>query len=77
MIFSDFNLLSIAALAGHGVALCPVSLITSELERGDLVLLSDLPENTDKNYLLFCLYGNNDAVEKFRTWMVRMTFPLR
>lgn len=69
IIFADFNLLSIAAIAGHGVALCPVSLISAELERGDLVLLSDLPENTDRNYLLFCKPSKNEAVDKFRHWI--------
>ncbi|HBY4414948.1 TPA: hypothetical protein MIU36_23565 [Klebsiella pneumoniae] len=73
IIFADFNLLSIAAIAGHGVALCPVSLISAELARGDLVLLSDIPENTDRNYLLFSKRGKNDAVEQFRSWMVGLT----
>lgn len=72
IIFADFNLLSIAAIAGHGVALCPVSLISAELERGDLVLLSDIPENTERNYLLFCQRGKNEAVDKFRSWMIRI-----
>ncbi|HGS4250785.1 TPA: hypothetical protein ACL9ML_005540, partial [Klebsiella pneumoniae] len=62
-----------AAIAGHGVALCPVSLISAELARGDLVLLSDIPENTDRNYLLFSKRGKNDAVEQFRSWMVGLT----
>ncbi|CAH2798310.1 MAG: hypothetical protein PPHEINF_4591 [uncultured Paraburkholderia sp.] len=67
-VFADFNLLSIAAIAGHGVALCPVSLISAELERGDLVLLSETPENTDRNYVLFSHRTKNDATEKFCSW---------
>lgn len=73
IIFADFNLLSIATIAGHGVALCPVSLIAQELERGDLILLSDIKENTDRNYLMFCHQRKNEAVEKFRAWMVQAT----
>lgn len=67
-VYADFNLLSIAAIAGHGVALCPTSLICAELERGDLVLLSDVPENCDRNYLLFQHRRKNDAADRFCSW---------
>jgi LysR family glycine cleavage system transcriptional activator len=73
-VFADFNLLSIAAIAGHGIALCPTSLICAELERGDLVLLSNVPENCDRNYLLFQHRRKNDAVDRFCSWINR-AFP--
>ena len=68
-IFADFNLLSIAVIAGHGVALCPTSLINAELATGDLVLLSDLTENCDRNYFLFQHHQRNDAVDRFCVWV--------
>jgi LysR family glycine cleavage system transcriptional activator len=70
-VYADFNLLSIAAIAGHGVALCPTSLIGAELKRGDLVALSDVPENCDRNYLLFQHRRTNDAVDRFCSWASR------
>lgn len=70
-VFADFNLLSIAAIAGHGVALCPTSLICAELDSGDLVLLSNVPENCDRNYLLFQHRRKNDAVDRFCSWVSR------
>lgn len=70
-VYADFNLLSIAAIAGHGVALCPTSLICAELKRGDLVLLSDVPENCDRNYFLFRHQRKNDAVDRFCSWVSR------
>lgn len=68
-VFADFNLLSIAAIAGHGVALCPTALIFAELKRGDLILLSDIPENCDRNYLLFEHKRKYEAVDKFCSWV--------
>ncbi|MDH7804561.1 MULTISPECIES: LysR substrate-binding domain-containing protein [unclassified Rhizobium] len=68
-VFADFNLLSIAAIAGHGVALCPTSLISAELERGDLVQLSDVPENCDRNYLLFQHRRKTDEADRFCSWI--------
>lgn len=40
-VFEDFNLLRAAALAGQGVALCPLSIIGDDLAAGRLVQLSD------------------------------------
>lgn len=40
-VFEDFNLLRAAALAGQGVALCPIAMIRPDLEAGRLVQLSD------------------------------------
>ena len=71
-VYADFNLLSIAAIAGHGVALCPPSLISTELMRGDLVLLSSVPENCDRNYFLFQHRRENHAVDRFCSWTRRM-----
>ena len=40
-VFEDFNLLRAAALAGQGVALCPLAMIADDLRDGRLVQLSD------------------------------------
>ncbi len=39
-VFEDFNLLRAAALAGQGVAICPLAIIRDDLEAGRLVALS-------------------------------------
>ncbi len=40
-VFEDFNLLRAAALAGQGVAICPVAIIGDDIAAGRLVRLSD------------------------------------
>lgn len=51
-VFEDFNLMSIAVLAGHGVALSPLTLMAPELENGTLIRLFDSPANATRNYCL-------------------------
>ena len=49
-VFEDFHLLSVAAAAGQGVALCPVSMIGDELRQGRLVVLSDVTGDETRGY---------------------------
>lgn len=51
-VFEDFNMLRAAALAGQGVALCPLSVIRQDLEAGHLIQLSDLTVQENYNYYL-------------------------
>jgi LysR family glycine cleavage system transcriptional activator len=51
-ILADFGLLGVAALAGHGVALCPKRLIEPEISGGDLVFVSNLETLTERRYCL-------------------------
>ena len=71
-VFQDFNLLSTAAIAGHGVALCPVALIREDLERGDLVELFDRAANEDRNYCMLHARSLDEAGQAFREWVLDM-----
>lgn len=51
-VFEDFNLLRAAALAGQGVALCPLAIIEPDLAAGRLVRLSDIPVMEQFDYYL-------------------------
>lgn len=51
-VFADFNLLRAAALAGQGVALCPLAMIRSDIEAGRLVQLSKVSVLEDHGYYL-------------------------
>ena len=48
--YHDFSLLRAATLAGQGIALCPKSIIQSDLESGLLIQLSDILVGEDYNY---------------------------
>jgi DNA-binding transcriptional LysR family regulator len=71
-VFEDFNLLRAAALAGQGVALCPLAMIEPDLAAGRLVQLSSVSVLDDHGYHL--LTGSLDetamsqAVRSFRDW---------
>ncbi|MBL4800704.1 MAG: LysR family transcriptional regulator [Emcibacter sp.] len=52
MIFEQFALVTQAAISGLGVAILPRFLIQSELERGELVILLDLPIKSAEGYYL-------------------------
>lgn len=57
-VFEDFNLLRAAALAGQGVALCPLSIIGDDLAAGRLVQLSDRTVLGDRGYHLLRRTGD-------------------
>ena len=67
-VFADFNILATAVIAGHGVALCPVEVFRDELNRGDLVVLSDVSTNRDKGYFLTMSANASPAAAKFAAW---------
>lgn len=71
-VFEDFNLLRAAALAGQGVALCPIAMIRSDLEAGHLVQLSTQTVLDEFGYFLLSgpMAGTVMAREAraFRDW---------
>lgn len=60
-VFEDFNLLRAAALAGQGVALCPLAMIAPDLAHGRLVRLSDITVLEDFEYYLIHSDRNPDT----------------
>ena len=72
-VFEDFNLLRAAALAGQGVALCPLSMVSDDLQAGRLVQLSEIAVNKRFGYYLIehalCNAATTIAVDAFRTWL--------
>jgi LysR family transcriptional regulator, glycine cleavage system transcriptional activator len=72
-VFQDFNLLATAVIAGHGIALCPTEVFRRELDRGDLVILSDVETLTDDSYFLVTAKPANAAIITFRDWFVAVT----
>jgi LysR family glycine cleavage system transcriptional activator len=71
-VFQDFHLLSTAAIAGHGVALCPVEVFRREIARGDLVVLSEVSTMADNSYFLVTATQASHAVVEFRDWFVEV-----
>lgn len=67
--FADFNLLIGSVIGGQGVALCPTSLITDELERGTLVTLFDVASDTDKGYWLLGADDLSREAAVLRDWV--------
>lgn len=72
-VFEDFNLLRAAALAGQGIALCPLALIGTDLASNRLVQLSDIAVSQNFNYYLITRDTNDPetarAREQFVTWV--------
>lgn len=67
-VYQDFNLLVTAAIAGHGVALCPVDTFRNEIASGDLVVLSDIATNEDSYYFGTFSENPRNTVIKFVDW---------
>ncbi|EIK95834.1 LysR family transcriptional regulator [Pseudomonas sp. M47T1] len=70
LIFRDFNLMSTAAIAGHGVALCPVALIQQDLRLGLLKVLSPISANTERQYLVVHRHDCDSRVIALRDWLL-------
>lgn len=71
-VYEDFNLLAMAAIAGHGVTLCPVDMFRMEIARGDLVVISDISINEDAAYVASHRMPPKPAVEGFVAWLARL-----
>lgn len=69
-IYQDFNLLATAVIAGHGIALCPVKVFSEEIRRGDLVVISDISTNGDKDYVAMIRRDRSNAAADFVNWFV-------
>lgn len=67
-IYEDFNLMSIAVLAGHGVALSPLTLLKQELEQGMLLKLFDAPVNVQRSYWMLTPAKPRPEAQAFVEW---------
>jgi LysR family glycine cleavage system transcriptional activator len=72
MRFEQFSFIARAAVAGLGAALLPKFLIRSELERGELIVVSDFSVQSDSNYYLVSPIERSHyaPVVAFRTWLL-------
>ena len=74
-VYEDFNLLRAAALAGQGVALCPLAMIRDDLDSGRLVQLS--PVTVLENYGYYLLANDPqpadlaENAQAFQDWAFR------
>lgn len=71
-VYQDFNLLFTAAIAGHGIALCPVDTFRNEIEAGDLIILSDIATNTESYYFGTYSEKTQRAALDFVEWFVAL-----
>ncbi|PHR01708.1 MAG: LysR family transcriptional regulator [Halomonas sp.] len=69
MFYQDFNLLSSAAIAGQGIALCPPRLIERELADGTLEVLFPTHANTTRAYWMFSHQNPRSSVQCFIEWL--------
>jgi DNA-binding transcriptional LysR family regulator len=73
-VFEDFNLLRAAALAGQGVALCPLAIIADDLRERRLVQLSATTIRANCGYYVVTAAAPDaqraPAVEAFRDWLL-------
>jgi DNA-binding transcriptional LysR family regulator len=76
--YHDFNLLRAATLAGQGIALCPQSIIQSDLESGHLVQLSDIFVGEEFNYYMtrseIRRSSQSSASAAFEEWALNLSF---
>ncbi|NTJ44519.1 LysR family transcriptional regulator [Agrobacterium larrymoorei] len=70
--FDQFSMLIEAAVSGLGFALLPKYLIEAELKSGQLVVVFDVPLQTDKSYYIAMPEGRRDNVlaQAFQTWLL-------
>lgn len=72
MVFEQFSIAAHAAVAGLGVALLPRFLIRGELDRGELVILSDQAMTSEMAYYLVTPDAKRDyaPVVALRDWLL-------
>jgi LysR family glycine cleavage system transcriptional activator len=56
--------------SGLGYALLPLYLIETEVARGDLKVVLDIPYSTDKAYYIVIPQGGRGTAECFRDWLI-------
>ena len=73
-VFEDFNLLRAAALAGQGVALCPLAIVADDIGAERLVQLSDTAIRAEFGYYIVVAADSAEqrapAIEAFRAWLL-------
>ncbi|RZF24214.1 LysR family transcriptional regulator [Paraburkholderia sp. UYCP14C] len=67
-VYQDSNLLAAAVIAGHGVALCPINVFRAEINRGDLIIVSDLGAYEDEGYYIKFRENRTAIADKFVEW---------
>lgn len=77
MRFEQFSIVTQAAVAGLGAALLPKFLIQSELDRGELVVILDMPLASSSGYYLITPADKSKyaPVAAFRDWLLSMIKP--
>jgi DNA-binding transcriptional LysR family regulator len=72
MVFEQFSIVAHAAVAGLGVALLPRFLIRGELDKGELVILSDQALVSERGYYLVTPEDKTDyaPVVALREWLL-------
>ncbi|WHA43026.1 LysR family transcriptional regulator [Agrobacterium larrymoorei] len=70
--FDQFSMLIEATISGMGFALLPKYLIEAELKSGQLVVVFDVPLQTDKSYHIALPEGRQDNVlaRAFQSWLL-------
>lgn len=71
LVFQDSSMLVRAAAEGHGVALARHAIVTTELQSGELVCLSDIAVKCPQSYYLVCPPSSlqKPQVQAFRKWL--------
>jgi LysR family glycine cleavage system transcriptional activator len=69
-IFADFNLMIGSVIGNQGIGLCPTALIATEIARGSLITLFDMPSDTDKAYWLIQAKSLSPEAEILRDWLL-------
>lgn len=69
--FEYFSMVVQAAIAGLGVAVVPLFLVSDELAGGKLVMPFDRPVRSPDRYYMVCPEGKQDSyrVKQFRSWL--------
>ncbi|MFN3207569.1 MAG: LysR family transcriptional regulator [Roseovarius sp.] len=68
--FDQFSLTIEAVKSGLGYALLPLYLIETEVARGDLKVVLDIPYSTDMAYYIVIPQGGGALAERFRDWLI-------
>lgn len=75
-VYEDFGLMGLAAVAGQGIALCPVHLIERELSQGDLVVVSGTALFESRSYCAVLPEKPRPEAEVFVQWLLNLVANL-